>query len=747
MSKLNFSIKNKLLLFSLLPIVVFLLISVFYTSPYLRNSIYEAKENQIFDMVNSADSLLRGFYQQELTGEKSRTELQQQAIAAIKNMRYGPDSLNYFWLTDHQPALIAHPFREDLGDMNLADYQDPDGLNIFLEFSHLAQNYGGGFISYQWQFYDDIDRIEPKLSYVKSFEPWGWIVGTGMYTFDIEQKVATQQQIVIVISLVVALLVSLIFYFLGKNLVSAIDSLKKQARKISQGGLEKTVDKKVLQREDELGSLGNYFELMRQNLHETMEKLQESEKRYRFLYENSPVSIIIHDKDTGAKLAANSTAYKSYGYKYFEELKNHVFSLEAPYSQKDAFNWIKKAAKEGPQLFEWKNCKKNGTIFWQDVRLTPVELNGKIRVFSTATDITDRVNKEKKIEYLSFHDPLTKLYNRRFFEEELKRLNVARNIPLALLIIDVNGLKLVNDAFGHTKGDEMIRKVANVLKSSCRADDIISRIGGDEFAILLPKTSDEKAFKLTKRIHQQVAKERIEALPISLSCGWSIKKKKTECMTNIFKQAEDNMYKSKISDRSSHRHHSIKLIMGTLYQKMPLELEHSNRVSELSKKLGLASNLSYSALNELATAATLHDIGKIAIADDILNKKSPLSSQQWQTITRHPEVGYSILSSVGDYAMLAEYVLAHHERWDGKGYPRGLKAKEIPLISRIITIADAFDAMTNNRPYRKSRSITEALAELKKQAGSQFDPDLIAVFLKISIADLEKTISKTDNVI
>ncbi|MGD9676851.1 MAG: PAS domain S-box protein [Vulcanibacillus sp.] len=354
------------------------------------------------------------------------------------------------------------------------------------------------------------------------------------------------------------------------------------------------------------------------------------------------------------------------------------------------------------------------------------EINGVVLVFR---DITEKKERQEKIEYLSFHDQLTGLYNRRFYEEELKRLDNERNLPITLVMIDINGLKLTNDAFGHIAGDRVLKKVAEVMKEESRSDDIIARIGGDEFVILLPKTNFEMGKLIVTRLHEQIIKEKIDSINLSISYGWETKQDITEEMSTIFRKAENNMYRRKLSESNSMRHKTIDVILKVLYEKSEREERHSRRVSHLCAAIGVALDLSHEDINELRTTGLMHDIGKINIDDKILNKSAPLSDFEWQEIKRHPEIGYRILSSVNDYATLAEYVLAHHERWDGKGYPKGLKGREIPIEARIIAVADAYDAMRSDRPYRSALTEEAAIQEIKKNSGTQFDPEVVKVFI------------------
>lgn len=350
-------------------------------------------------------------------------------------------------------------------------------------------------------------------------------------------------------------------------------------------------------------------------------------------------------------------------------------------------------------------------------------------VLAVVRDITDMHKNQTHIKYLSYHDQLTGLYNRRFFEEELKRLDTKENFPLCIIMADVNGLKLINDSFGHKTGDELLVKVSGVLKEACTQSQIISRIGGDEFVILAPNMDDRDAEKLVRFIEDLCTKEKVAAMTLSISFGWAAKDDISEDIDMIFNKAEDYMYKKKLFKRPSMRGKTINAIISTLHEKNEREAKHSKRVSVYCKVFAKVLNLSPNSVKEIQTMGLLHDIGKIAIDERLLNKPGKLTEEERAKIQKHPEIGYRILSAVNDMGDMGEKILAHHERWDGKGYPRGLKEEEIPIESRIIAIVDAFDAMTSERSYRKALSEEFALFELLKNAGTQFDPALVQVFV------------------
>lgn len=357
----------------------------------------------------------------------------------------------------------------------------------------------------------------------------------------------------------------------------------------------------------------------------------------------------------------------------------------------------------------------------------------------TILDLTDRKLREEEHYYLSYHDQLTGLYNRRFYEEELKRLDTSRNLPLTIIMGDVNGLKLINDSFGHDAGDELLKKAANAIRKSCRAGDIVARTGGDEFVMVLPQIGQAEAETIIRRIRIHAENETIENLPISISLGYETKTNPEELIDEVIKKAEGYMYKKKLFENQSLRGKTIRAIISTLYEKNKREERHSNQVSQLCEAMGIALGLPEYQIMELKTVGLFHDIGKIAIDEDILSKKGPLNEEEWDEMKRHSEIGYRILSTSNDMSEMAEYVLAHHERWDGKGYPRGLRGQDIPLVSRIISIADAYDAMTSESSYQEVLPVEEAVKILKSNAGTKFEPELVEIFIERVLEFNERT--------
>ncbi|ADK14552.1 HD domain-containing phosphohydrolase [Clostridium ljungdahlii] len=505
-----------------------------------------------------------------------------------------------------------------------------------------------------------------------------------------------------------------------KELLEANDALNKSKQEllVSNEEIEASYNE-LAAIEEELRS--QYYRLMKSE-----ENLKKSEERNRAIVTAIPDIIFVVDgnavfKDCQIKDASVLIMPEN------EFIGKTLWNVLPSKIAETGFEKIKAALKNNSlESFQYEIDTPVGKKYYE-LRIVKCREN---EVIVISRDITDERKNQKKIEFLSYNDQLTGLYNRRFFEEEIERLNSKENLPLTIVMADVNGLKLINDSFGHAAGDELLKKVSAVMLNVCSDKGIISRIGGDEFVILLPKTNELEAGKILKRISELASKEKVESINLSISFGFDTKHYDDENVFEVLKKAEDFMYKKKLFESPSMRGKTIGAIINTLHEKNKREEQHSHRVSEYCNLLGKAMNLPEGEIQELKTVGFLHDIGKVAIDENILNKPGKLIDEEWEKIKRHPEIGYRILSSVNDMAEMSEYVLAHHERWDGKGYPKGLKGEEIPLKSRIIAIADAFDAMTSERAYRSALSKEIAVEELIKNAGIQFDPELVKIFVE-----------------
>lgn len=383
---------------------------------------------------------------------------------------------------------------------------------------------------------------------------------------------------------------------------------------------------------------------------------------------------------------------------------------------------------ESFMLIEEYGDERLSRLIWQNY-YAPIYSGDKEIVGLTCfvIDVTDRKKAEDEIIYLSYHDELTGLYNRRFFEEEVRRLDTQRNLPVSIIVGDINGLKLTNDIFGHCAGDLLIQKTAQILKKVCRADDIIARVGGDEFSILLPKTELREAEDIITRVKNKFAKENVKGIRGSIAMGCHTKVCKSQDIFQVLKDAGNKMYSEKTLNQHHTRGITIETVVKTLHETSPREREHSKAVSNLCEKVGRTMNLSEIEIRRLKEAGLLHDIGKVVLDENLLNKGSVLTDEELRQIKRHPVVGYRILNLFDDTLDLAEAILSHHERWDGEGYPKGLKGEEIPKLARVIAVAGHYDAMLSM--YGATRE--EAIEDIREQSGAIFDPNIVNIFTEM----------------
>lgn len=355
------------------------------------------------------------------------------------------------------------------------------------------------------------------------------------------------------------------------------------------------------------------------------------------------------------------------------------------------------------------------------------DILGVVLVFR---DVTKQRERRNQIENLSYCDHLTGLFNRRYFEESINKLDIESNLPLSFVFADVNGLKTINDVFGHDIGDKLIKTVAKNIKDGCRSEDIVSRIGGDEFVMILPRTDSLMADDIVKRIIKKLDNEKIMNIDISVAFGIGTKENKDESSTEILVQAEEFMYKKKISVKSNKRSAVINSIYKTLMSKSKKEAKHSNQVSLICEIMGKILKMDEYEVKELKTAGKFHDIGKIAIDESILSKSGKLTETQWHSMKQHTEIGYRLLGTSSEYYNISNFVRSHHEKWDGTGYPRNLKGEEIPIESRIIAIVDAYDRMISEKNDGKVLSLDEVIDEFKNKSGTYFDPKLVKIFIE-----------------
>lgn len=357
----------------------------------------------------------------------------------------------------------------------------------------------------------------------------------------------------------------------------------------------------------------------------------------------------------------------------------------------------------------------------------------KDEVLAIIRDITNKVRMEISLERLSMLDTLTGLYNRAFFEKEMLRISATPTTAVGFLVCDIDGLKFINDSLGNSVGDAMLKAVADILKAVFETKDIIARIGGDEFAVLLSPHSLQYIDGLCQNIRMQIERYNVEnsTIPISLSMGVAVSKQPPFDMKQLLSKADNTMYREKLHRQKSTRSAIVHALLKALEARDFITEGHGDRLQNLMENFALSLGVPGQNMADLILFSQFHDIGKVGIPDQILFKPAKLTDDEFTVMRQHCEIGYNIAKSAPDLVPIANWILRHHEWWNGNGYPFGLAGEDIPLACRMLSIIDAFDAMTNDRPYRKALPYEHALKELKKFSGTQFDPNLVDPFVRL----------------
>lgn len=580
----------------------------------------------------------------------------------------------------------------------------------------------------------------------------GWLVVTAVPDSLFTKEIYDSMKLTLVLTGLALVLLIAVFLRIIDEYLRPIDHLIYVAERLSHGDLSQRAR---FSRNDKIGVLAVAINKMAETvvslikdlefkvkerteeIEQANTELKEHKDRLQLLLDSTAEAIYGIDLN-GRCTFCNPSTVRLLGYRNPDELIglnmhetiHHSYRDGTPMAEDDCRVLRALRVGEGTHVDDEVFWRADGSFFEVEYYSYPQCKDGKVvGAVITFMDNTEQKHNVERIKYLSVHDSLTGLYNRYYFEEELRQLDSPRNLPISIVFGDVDGLKLTNDIFGHSEGDKLIRKAADILKRTCRESDIIARIGGDEFAILLPRTGTDDAEKIIHRITDELSKERIIAVRCGMSLGSGTKTDSETDIESILKIAEDCMYRNKTLTRKAVGSRMLETIMETLQVKNPREKEHTREVSELCVKIGTALQLPRTEIRKLRDAGYYHDIGKIVLDDGILNKVGELSGEERKNVQQHALIGYRILNLFEDTLGFAEAVIHHHENWDGSGYPNGLKGKEIPKLARIIRIAESYTSMIqgmNKNPRRKE----EALREIRNSSGVVFDPEITNVFLE-----------------
>lgn len=507
-------------------------------------------------------------------------------------------------------------------------------------------------------------------------------------------------------------------------------------RVVCKNGKIRWVEELIIFEKNDDGELiaekGILYDITKQkNMEEIVAK---SERKYRTLFEKGPGLMLQMDRE-GTIITANKAVLNALEYKKNELIGSSIFKLMTNPPLKKRLIQLAKSHVTIPVELDLKS--KSGSEVTLSILFHLMDLEGiTSEIYAFAQNITQKREYEEHIKYLSYHDSLTGLYNRTYFDERLKNIHQDNSRKYAIIIGDVNGLKETNDIFGHKIGDDLLIAMANILKASCRLSDFVCRIGGDEYAIILPDADDLVAKTVCDRVRELCLNQEDLVMPLSIALGYSSRLCRDHAFEMIVKEADDKMYKNKMNVSKSVRNSVVFSLQASLEEKTMETNEHAKRIQKYALALGRKLLINDAMMDELSLAALFHDIGKIGVPDSILLKVGPLADEEWVIMKKHCEIGYNILKASADMSGVAQSVRHHHERWDGCGYPKCLSGEDIPLISRMICIADAYDVMTTDRVYSAAISSELAIEELIRCKGTQFDPSLVDLFIE-TISDAQ----------
>ena len=334
-----------------------------------------------------------------------------------------------------------------------------------------------------------------------------------------------------------------------------------------------------------------------------------------------------------------------------------------------------------------------------------------------------------KVAYYHDYDSVTGLFNRRYFEEQMGLLE-AEARPCGIMVCEVQGLALVRVLLGQGSREGLLAEVGRFLREALRTQDIAAYVGDNVFYLLLPELSDDEAKDLRKKIKDDSIRRKV-GFPLELSVGFCNDTKGDKPYIDLLQQADELMYRDKLYNSRNKVSEIVQSLKKTLWKRDFMDEERSIALQDLMRSLAVAAGLAESRVKDVCLLAEFHDIGNVMVPDEILYKDLALEEEEAEIMRRHCENGHRIAHSISYLAPISDYLLKHHECWDGSGYPWGLKGEDIPLECRILAIADAYLAMISVRPYREALTKNEALNELQRCAGSQFDPALATMFIKM----------------
>lgn len=533
------------------------------------------------------------------------------------------------------------------------------------------------------------------------------------------------------------ILASLVSALVSRGFVARLERLVINMAKIERGDYEVYASDSST---DEIGELSRKFVMTANQLRHFMEQRDATEAEIRRqqvyfsqLFENSPESIAILDS-VGRVVAVNKQFTGLFQYSITEIAGLWIDHLVVPdYLRTEGIHVGERVAAKEIVQEETVRKRRDGSLIDVQIIAYPIIVDNHIvGTYAVYRDISERKAAERQLEYLTYHDALTGVYNRGYFDRRIEY--ISKNAPGAygVIVFDVDGLKLVNDSFGHAAGDKLLQTAVNLIRAVAPSEAIIARMGGDEFSLLLPHASEEGLQKIITLLQNNINEFNLAhpEFSVSLSMGYALSELGIN-ITEALHEADSRMYKEKLHRSQSTRSAIVKTLMRALHARDYITEGHADRIQGMIEQLAQKLGIPNFKIQDLRLFAQFHDLGKVGIPDSILFKPGPLTIKELDVMRRHSEIGYRIAISSPELNHIADWILKHHEWWNGQGYPIGLSGLEIPLECRILAICDAFDAMVSERPYRKAMPVLAALAEIEQCGGTMFDPEIAKIFVSM----------------
>lgn len=475
-------------------------------------------------------------------------------------------------------------------------------------------------------------------------------------------------------------------------------------------------------------------------VHDITERKRETDL-LKSLFTHSPIGMYI--AADGVFRMVNPRFVRLTGYSQEDLIGKKTLDLVVPEDRervrKSAIRMLKGG---GARPYTFRIFTKQGRLRWIEETVVSIWHEGRRVTVGNIIDVTQKKRIEQRLKYLSMHDGLTGLYNRAFFEEELRRLSTSREYPITVILGDIDVLKLVNDTLGHDEGDRLLIACAQVIKRALRSSDVVARVGGDEFVVLLPHTDEKSGRKILKRIIRAVESYNREqaGLPLSISFGMATAESPEQPLKEVYKRADDLMYENKHMLGAAFHGRVIGTWLNDLLKRRKVTEEELRYMEALCRKLGERCGLSLQQLKKLSLLVKAHDLGMIGMPEKILLRQRNLTKDELKLMRQHPNRGHRLALSSPELAVIADLILKHHECWDGSGYPLGLREEEIPIECRIFSIVETFTGIAGGKAReRRERSSERALEAIRREAGGRLDPRLAKAFIEMISSDRPDT--------